>query len=307
MKNKNAAVVSVISNSALVLFKIAAGIVTGSVSIISEAIHSAIDLAAAVMAFFSIKQAEVPPDEDHPYGHGKIENLSAVIEAALIIVAAALIAFEAVHKMRTGSKVSMPSLAIAVMGISVVVNFFVARYLYKVAKETDSPALEADAAHLTADIYSSIAVLASLVVIALSGLQIIDPIAALAISLLIFYEGVMISRKSIGSLLDSSLPEDEIAHIKKILEAESKHIKDYHELRTRKAGRQRHVDLHLTVCANETIKNAHATMDIIENSISSQLNNCKVVIHPEPCGNMTDKCPDECSWNNDNGGQRHGE
>lgn len=306
MRQKNAALVSVISNSALVLFKIIAGIVTGSVSIISEAIHSSIDLAAAVMAFFSIRQAGVPPDSHHPYGHGKIENLSAVAEAVLIIIAAVLIVLEAVHKIRTGIRLSMPGVAIAVMGVSVAVNFFVSRYLFKVAKQTGSPALEADARHLTADIYSSLAVLVALVLIALTGRQIIDPIAAVSISILIFYEGVIITKKSIGSLLDNALPEEELASIKKILDAESKNIKDYHDLRTRKAGCERHIDLHLTVCANETIGKTHTTMDVIENSISKQLNNCKVVIHPEPCSNMTDMCPDECSWNKDNGGKRHG-
>ncbi|KWT92689.1 cation diffusion facilitator family transporter [Candidatus Magnetominusculus xianensis] len=306
MKQKNAAIVSIVSNSSLVLFKIIAGIITGSVSIISEAIHSSIDLAAAIMAFFSIRQAGVPPDSRHPYGHGKIENLSAVAEAMLIILAAVLIVIEAVEKIKTGVQLSMPGVAIAVMGISVVVNFLVARYLYKVAKETDSPALEADAKHLSADIYSSLAVLAAIVLVALTGRQILDPIAAVIISLFIFYEGVMITKKSIGSLLDNSLPEDEVSSIRKILESESGHIKDYHELRTRKAGSERHIDLHLTVCASETISKTHATMDIIENRISMQLNNCKVVIHPEPCNAMTDRCPDECNWNKDNGGIRSG-
>jgi cation diffusion facilitator family transporter len=218
-----------------------------------------------------------------------------------------LIALEAIDKIRTGVQLSMPGVAIAVMGMSVVVNFFVARYLFKVAAETGSPALEADAKHLSADIYSSLAVLVGLVLIALTGYQIIDAIAAITISLLIFYEGVMITKKSIGSLLDSSLPEEEILLIKKILDAESKYIKDYHELRTRKAGSERHIDLHLTVCANETIRKTHTTMDIIESDISGALNNCKVVIHPEPCGNMTDMCPGQCAWTKDNGGQTPGQ
>ncbi|MBF0568478.1 MAG: cation transporter [Nitrospirae bacterium] len=306
MRLKNAALVSVLSNSTLVVFKIVAGTITGSVSMISEAIHSSIDLAAAIMAFFSIRQAGVPPDSDHPYGHGKIENLSAVAEAVLIIIAAVFIVLEAIDKLRTGVRLSMPGVAIAVMVVSVVVNFFTSRYLFKVAKQTDSPALEADAKHLSADIYSSLAVLTALVLIALTGRHIIDPIAAVSISLLIFYEGVMITKKSIGALLDNSLPEEEVTSIKKILDSKSDYIKDYHELRTRKAGRERHIDLHLTVCANETIAKTHTTMDIIEGSIAKELNNCKVVIHPEPCTIKTDMCPGECGWNKDNGGKTHG-
>ncbi|WP_420266853.1 cation diffusion facilitator family transporter [Candidatus Magnetominusculus dajiuhuensis] len=306
MKQKNAALVSVISNSTLVLFKIAAGILTGSVSIISEAIHSSIDLAAAVMAFFSIRQAGLPPDSRHPYGHGKIENLSARAEAILIIAAAVFIVSEALDKIKTGVKLAMPAMAMAVMGVSVVVNFFVSRYLFKVSKETDSPALEADAQHLKADIYSSAAVLSAIVLVAITGRHIIDPIAAVIISILIFYEGIMIVKKSIGSLLDTSLPDDEVEDIKNILDSESRNIKDYHELRTRKAGRQRHIDLHLTVCANETISKTHSTMDIIEQRIASRLNNCTVIIHPEPCGLMTDMCPNDCVWDKDNGGLRHG-
>ena len=147
---------SIISNTLLIIMKLAAGILSGSVSIISEAIHSSMDLVAAIIAFFSVKVSDNPPDSRHPYGHGKIENISGVIEAILIFIAAIWIIVEAVKKL-LGEKIELDSIAIgsAVMIVSAIVNIIVSRRLYKVARETNSVALEADALHLKTDVYTS--------------------------------------------------------------------------------------------------------------------------------------------------------
>ncbi len=296
MKKEKAALLSVVSNTILVVIKLAAGILTESISILSEALHSATDLFASFVAYASIKKATMPADSEHPFGHGKYENLSALAESILIVAAALLIAYEAVKRGFTEKMVSFPSLALAVMGISAVVNIVISTYLKRISKETDSIALEADAKHLSADVYSSLGVFAGILLIVITGYHVFDSLAALVVSGLILYEGISITRKSIHGLLDTVLPEDEVKVIHDVLESYSKDVKDFHELRTRKAGSERHIDLHLTVCSNERIKETHETMDNIEKELSGRLSGCNVIIHPEPCSHLADKCPAGCYW-----------
>ncbi|MDP6394392.1 MAG: cation diffusion facilitator family transporter [Desulfobacterales bacterium] len=296
MKKEKAALLSVVSNTILVVIKLAAGILTESISILSEALHSATDLFASFVAYASIKKATMPADSEHPFGHGKYENLSALAESILIVAAALLIAYEAVKRGFTEEMISFPSLALAVMGISAAVNIVISTYLKRISKETDSIALEADAKHLSADVYSSLGVFAGILLIVITGYHVFDSLAALVVSGLILYEGLSITRKSIHGLLDTVLPEDEVKVIHDVLESYSKDVKDFHELRTRKAGSERHIDLHLTVCSNERIKETHETMDNIEKELSGRLSGCNVIIHPEPCSHLADQCPAGCYW-----------
>ena len=295
---KRAAFVSILSNSALIIIKIIAGVVSGSVSIISEAMHSAIDLVASIIAYFSIKQADKPADHIHPFGHGKYENLSAFAESVLIILVAILIIYEAVHRMFIGKLITDTTLALAVMATSTVVNFFVSRYLFKVAKITDSMALEADGKHLSTDVYSSLGVFIGIAIVALTGFKILDSITAILIACFIMYEGVILTKNSISNLLDAALPEDEVKQIKEVLTLHGDSVKNYHELRTRKSGSQRHIDLHMTVCRSQTIATIHQTMDAIESSLSEKLPNSNIMIHPEPCIHQSDTCKNECPWDN---------
>jgi len=295
---KKAAFMSILSNSALIVLKIIAGLISGSVSIISEAIHSSIDLVAALIAYFSIKQADKPADHFHPFGHGKYENLSAFAESLLIIAAALFIIYEALERMFSGLGLTDATFGLIVMAISVVVNFFVSRYLFKIAKLTDSMALEADGKHLSADVYSSLGVFIGLSIAALTGLKILDSATAIVIACFILYEGAVLTKNSIASLLDSALPDDEVKMIKDVLKTHEHNVKNYHELRTRKSGSQRHIDLHLAVCRNETIAKVHVTMDAIEGDLSNALPNSSIMIHPEPCLHQTDNCQKDCHWNN---------
>jgi cation diffusion facilitator family transporter len=162
-----------------------AGFLTGSISILAEAIHSLLDLIAAIIAFFGVRVADKPSDRQHPFGHSKAENLSGVIEVALIFVAAAIIIFEAVNRLTVGASLEMAELGMAIMGISVVVNIIVFRHLLKVAQATNSIALEVDARHLTTDVWTSAGVMVGLVVVRLTGLAVLDPIIALAVAVFI--------------------------------------------------------------------------------------------------------------------------
>lgn len=275
---------SIASNIFLIIIKIIAGILSGSVSILSEAIHSSMDLIAAVIAFFSVRVSSNPPDKKHPYGHGKFENVSGVIEAILILIAAGWIIFEAVERLLEPEPAtfSILGIGILVMVISGIVNFFVSRKLYKVAKETDSLALEADALHLKTDVYTSLGVAVGLGLLWLTGLSWLDPIVAILVAILIIFESFSLLKKAYSPLLDTALPEKELQAIRKSIE---KHIKpgmSFHKLRTRRSGNYKYVDLHLEVPAETTVIISHKICDDIEKEISLILPDVEVNIHIEP-------------------------
>ncbi|MBP7496597.1 MAG: cation transporter [Bacteroidales bacterium] len=273
---------SILSNTILIILKLVAGIISGSVSIISEAIHSFIDLIAAIMAFYSVKISSNPPDKRHPYGHGKYENISGVIEALLIFFAAIWIIFEAVKKMQGAEKIEFYGIGIIVMFISALINFFISRKLYKVSKTTDSIALEADALHLSADVYTSAGVALSLLLIWLTGWHILDPIVAIIVALFILKEAYLLIKIAFKPLVDESLSEDEINIISNIIRKSAGSNLSFHRLRTRKAGFIKFIDLHLELPGNLSVNEAHLICDNIEKEIENKIKNSEVTIHVEP-------------------------
>ena len=270
---------SVLSNSLLIILKVVVGAVTGSVSILSEAIHSSIDLVAAVIAFFAVKVSGNPADDRHPFGHGKVENVSGVIEALLIFAASAWIIYEAIGRFLHPGETEALGLGVLVMAISAVVNIFVSRRLYKVAKLTDSVALEADALHLKTDVITSAGVALGLGLIWLTGWHVLDPIIALLVAVIIIYESWMLLRKAFSPLLDTALSQGEMTKLTSILEEMEV---QYHDLRTRAAGHQRFVEFHLDVPAHETIETIHRQCDLIEARLEHEFRDISVIIHPEP-------------------------
>lgn len=279
----SAARLSIFSNSFLILLKFVIGLLTGSVSIIAEAVHSLNDLVAAFIAFFSVRVSDKPADPDHPFGHGKIENVSGTIEAILIFIAAIAIIYEAWKKIITGVTIELTELGIGVMFISAVTNIVVSRLLYRVAKNTDSLALEADARHLSADVYTSLGVMVGLIAIKITGLNILDPIVAIGVALFITKTAWMITRKSFGGLVDEKLPSEEEATIESSILEHVKDVVGFHKLRTRKAGSHRYVDLHLVMDKEVSLEQAHQMCDHLEKDIKSRLPNTSVIIHCEPC------------------------
>lgn len=280
-RKQRAALVSVGSNTTLVLAKVVVGVLSGSVSVLSEAIHSANDLLAALIAWWSVRYSDRPPDEDHPYGHGKIESISGAFEAGLIILAAVWIVVEAVRKLITRQDVDHLGLCAAVMLVSGIINIIVSRYLYRVAKTTDSLALSADAAHLSADVYTSFGVAVGLTFVWWTGWHILDPIVAILVALFILRIGWNLVRDAGSHLLDERLPQNEIDEISRILNAESR-IASWHELRTRKSGSQRHIDVHIAVAHTMTFLDAHTVADDLEKQIAMRLQPAHVVIHVDP-------------------------
>jgi cation diffusion facilitator family transporter len=289
-----AARVSVFSNTVLVGIKLTVGILMGSVAVISEAIHSGLDLLASLIACYAVGKAGKPADERHPYGHGKWENVSGVVEALLILAAAAYIIYEALHRLLHDAPVEHLALGTTVMAISALVNWFVSRYLFTVARKTDSIALEADAWHLRADVYTSVGVLLGLVLISVTKLTILDSVAALIVAMLIIKSSLELTKTAIADLFDVRLPAAEEEKIRAILAEYQEGCIDFHRLRSRKSGSARFIDLHLVVPRLWTIEKAHAMSDRIEGEIRRTLPNTQVIIHIDPCNKSLQPC-DVCT------------
>jgi len=276
------AALSVFSNTILIIMKVIAGVLSGSVSIISEAIHSGMDLIASLIAFCSVKISGKPADREHPYGHGKVENVSGVIEGLLIFVAAYLIIKEAVEKIMHPGEINQAWVAILVMLISAGVNFFVSRKLYQVAKEEDSIALEADALHLKTDVYTSLGVGIGLLLLKLTNIYLLDPFVAILVALLIIKESYVLCRNAFRPLLDFKLSDEEEGMIKQVLVKYQDQIVEFHELKTRKSGHLKYIDFHLLVNYDLTVLMAHDLSEKIEKDLEEALKNTCVTIHIEP-------------------------
>ena len=278
-----AAALSVASNSALILLKALAGTVTGSVALLTEALHSATDLIASIVALFSLRAADAPADESHPYGHEKIEDMAAAIEGVLILVGSVVIAFEAVRHLIEGTGVQRIGVGIAVLGVSIVVNLVVSRTLSRRAEATGSPALAADAAHLTTDMLSSGGVLAALVLVAVTGWDWLDPVVALMVAAVVAVAGVRILTRSSRVLVDETLPDPELEAIRDVVTAfADSGIVGFHELRGRQAGARRHIDLHVQFRSGMTLEEAHGTAHRLQAAIRERLGPADVLIHLEP-------------------------
>jgi cation diffusion facilitator family transporter len=284
-----AAALSIASNALLIAIKLAAGAITGSIAILTEAIHSLIDLVASVVAFVSVRKADEPADADHPYGHEKVESLAATIEGLLILVGAGVIIFEATHRLVVGAHVETLGVGIAVMGFSVLANLAVSTVLSRQAKAHESPALEGDAAHLRTDAMTSAGVLVGLGVVAITGNAAFDSITALLVAGAIVTAGIRIVRRSSGVLVDEALPGDEMDRIEAaIAAARTPEVAGYHKLRARRAGSRRYIDLHVQYRSGTSLERAHELAHAMRASIEATIPNAEVLIHAEPETSLRD-------------------
>ncbi|MGV1050174.1 MAG: cation diffusion facilitator family transporter [Solirubrobacterales bacterium] len=280
---RGAAGLSIASNTILIAIKLAAGALTGSIAIITEAVHSLIDLVASVVAYFSIRAADEPADAEHPYGHEKVENLAAAIEGMLILVGAGVIVYEATHQLVAGSSVERLGIGIAVMGFSVIANLGVSTVLSRQAEATESQALEGDASHLRTDAMTSAGVLFGLVLVEITGNSAFDPITALVVAVAIVWAGFRILRRSSAVLVDEALPDAEMDRIEAaIAAARTADVAGYHKLRARRAGARRHIDLHVQYRTGTSLERAHELAHLMRDAIESEIPQAEVLIHVEP-------------------------
>ncbi len=282
-----AAALSIASNALLIALKLAAGAITGSVALLTEAMHSSIDLIASFVAYFSVREADKPADAEHPYGHDKIENLAAAIEAMLILVGSGVIIYAAVRSLANGPEVHSLGIGIAVIAFSIVANVVVSSVVARRGRETDSPALEGDAAHLRTDAATSTGVLVGLVVVQLTGATWLDPVIALIVAVAIVYAGVRLLARASRVLVDEALPPEELDAVREaIADFGPRGVCGYHKLRARRAGSRRYVDLHVQFQSGTTLEDAHATAHALQDAIRERLRGADVLIHLEPEGSL---------------------
>jgi cation diffusion facilitator family transporter len=292
LRKQRAARFSIVSNTGLIALKVVAGVLTGSVAIITEAVHSAIDLVASLIAWFSVRKAEEPADRSHPYGHEKVENLAAALEGLLIVLGAAIIIYEAINRLSGGAGLEKLGIGIAVIAFSAVVNFAISGYLYGQARITDSPALEGDAAHLRTDAFTSIGVLVALALVAITGVDELDAVAALVVACAIVFAGVRLVTRSSRVLVDEALPEDELDRIGKAIEGYgANEVIGYHKLRARRAGSRRYIDLHVQFARGTTLERAHQLSHELQRAIREQVGGADVLIHLEPADALEPREP----------------
>ena len=296
-----AATISVASNSALVAAKLSVGLSIGSVSVVSEAIHSAVDLLAAVIAWFAVRVSGQPADKEHPYGHGKYENLSGAVEALLIFFAAAWIVLEAVRKLRHGGGLEAPGWGAAVMGASALANLGVSANLMRVGRKTDSMALIADAMHLRTDVWTSAGVLAGLLAIWVGKLLFpgvdlswVDPVSAIAVALLIVHAAWELTAQATRGLLDTSLPQEDLDTIRSTALARGD-IRSLHDVKTRKSGGDRIIDAHVAVDWSLTVLAGHDVGKSFKWELIGKWPRTWINIHVDPCdGSCSRPCLAGC-------------
>jgi cation diffusion facilitator family transporter len=284
-----AAGLSIVSNSTLIAIKLAAGAITGSIAIITEAVHSLIDLVASVIAFISVRRADEPADREHPYGHEKVEPLAGTIEGILILVGAGIIVYEATHRLVVGSEVESLGIGIAVMVFSVVVNLVVSGIIERQARAHESLALEGDAAHLRTDAMTSAGVVVGLGLVEITGVVALDSVTALVVAVAIVAAGIRIIRRSSGVLVDEALPDAEMDRIEAaIASARAPEVAGYHKLRARRAGRRRYIDLHVQFRSGTSLERAHELAHEMRGAIEADLPAAEVLIHVEPESSLID-------------------
>jgi cation diffusion facilitator family transporter len=284
-----AAAISIGSNALLIALKVAAGAITGSIALLTEAVHSSIDLVASIIALVSVRKADEPPDREHPYGHEKAENLAAAIEGMLILIGAGIIIYEATHRLVVGAEVERLGVGLAVIGFSAVANVGVSAYLGRRARALRSAALEGDAAHLRTDALTSAGVFLGLGLVAITGNAVFDPIAALVVAVAIVGAGLRILTRSSRVLLDEAPPPEELDRIEEaIARARPEEMVGYHKLRARRAGARRYVDLHVQFRDGTTLEAAHAMAHRLRDAIEAEIPDSDVLIHVEPEGALHD-------------------
>jgi len=274
---------SVGMNVFLTLFKIAVSFITGSTAILSEALHSGSDLITSLIAMFSVRESEKPPDIEHPYGHGKFENIASLFEAFIIFATGVIIIYRSVKQLTIGVELVYLELGITTMLISAVINYFVSSYLIKKGREMESPVIEADGWHSRTDVFTAGGVMLSLIIVRITGIKILDPVIALGVALVILWVAIRIFLESFGILVDRSLPPEEEKVVRDIIEKHKDRYLEFHQMRSRKKGSEREVDLHLVFPDGTTLKEAHDLTNHLEDEVRREFPGIKILIHMEPC------------------------
>jgi cation diffusion facilitator family transporter len=292
---EKAAKLGILSITLLIVMKVVAGILTGSIGIIADAVHSVIDLTGSVVGLIGIRISGKPPDKRHAFGHGKAEDIAGAVIAGLIFVAAAAIVYEAARRLAAGGRVELVTVGIYVTAAAIVVNVAISWYVSRVGRSTESVALKAIARDMLADVLSSCAVLIGLVLVRLTGRNIFDPIVSLLVAALIARTAFLTIKEAFGGLMDTRLPEAEEETIKSCIMEHGSQVVGFHKLRTRKVGSQRYIELHLVMPKDASVDAAHKVCDHLEEDIGARLREASISIHIEPCTTGCEFCSVSCT------------
>lgn len=283
-KNKRALPIraSILVALILSIIKIFVGIYINSLAILSSAVDNILDVLSSTINYLALNKADMPPDLNHKYGHYKFEPLASFIQALILIVTAIYIFYKAIKKIYSKDEISDVEGGLYIMLFSLVATAALIYYLRKSAKKYKSSVYVAESLHYETDILTNIAVIITLIVIEFTDLHILDPVLSIAISIYIFYEALKLSVDTSKELLDTEISDDVKDNITSIIKSYGKHSIDYHKLRTRKAGNKIFVDVHITLCNNPTLEEAHNVITEIEHKIKEKLSNIDIMIHAEP-------------------------
>lgn len=274
---------SVGSAAVLAVTKLFVGIASGSLGVLSSAFDNVADILMSGVNYLSIKKSMEPADFSHPYGHGKMETLGTVFMSVVVALTGAWIIREGIHRLRAGIIPRSVDTGMVVMALSVAASWYIAERIRKAGEETGSPALKADSLHFRTDVYSSGGILVSLLAYRVTGWKWLDPGVAMVVGGYIVFAAVPVFREAMGDLLDRSLPVETVEKIRRIIDSHKPLVVDYHKLRTRRSGSEKHVDFHLVVCRQFLLQDAHRVADHLEMELSQALGNAHVVTHIDPC------------------------
>jgi len=290
---EEAARFAIVGAACLGALKLTAGILTNSIGLISAAVDSLMDVFISTVNLFSIRYAESPADTVHPYGHGKAENLAGLVQAVVVILIGGWVAVEAIRRMFSGVVPQRLDWGILVMLLSVAVSWFIVRRLHRVAKETDSVVLMADSLHYASDVWTNLGVLVALGLTRLTGIGVFDPLIALGIGGVILFSSGKILKRSVEDLMDTAIPDEMREEIERVIVRHAA-VFSFHDLRTRRAGSQKLIDLSLVLCRHLPLGATHDLVDHIKKEIEATIPQSDVVIHPEPCSAECETHSEHC-------------
>jgi ferrous-iron efflux pump FieF len=278
-----AASFSILTATSLAIIKLATGILTGSMAVLASAIDSLLDILMSGVNFFAIRQAEQPADRSHPFGHGKYETLATMIQSLVIAGSGIWIIAESISRLRHKVILTRIDSGIGVLVVSTVVSLLISRYLRRVARATESSALQADSLHFAMDVYTNLGLAVGLVIIRFVRVPWLDAVLSILIACYILFEALRLVRSGLRDVLDEELPAVVRGEVERLIRAHQDDITGYHNLRTRRAGSQKIMDFHLTVCKHLSVEEAHAIADHLEKRIEADIRGADVTIHIEPC------------------------
>ncbi|TYO99699.1 cation diffusion facilitator family transporter [Geothermobacter ehrlichii] len=284
-----AARLAVLTASSLAVAKLVTGLLTGSLAVLASALDSVLDIIMSGVNYFAIHHASQPADENHPFGHGKFETVATLIQSSAIAGTGILIGYESVRRLLNGVELVRLENGMIVLLVSAVASVAISRHLRRVAAECDSSALKADSLHFAMDVYTNLALLLGLILVTAFDAPWIDPLLSLLAAFYILFEAFKLLRHGMRDVLDEELPQPMRDEIRQLIEKHQGVMASYHNLRTRRAGSQKMMDFHLTVCRHLTIEEAHDIADLLEERIRSEIPGADVTIHIEPCS--VDRCP----------------